>query len=89
MATKPEKVEAKAVYTLVIDEDRDNAMNIMYSVLFNNGLVPELLEWVKEEGLLIEYTSMQKEISDKQHELGWCKAPDCHHQDKDSQQGHE
>lgn len=80
MAIKP-----KAVYTLVIDEDRDNVMSVMSSHIFNNGLMPSLMEWLKDEGLEQEYLQLQKEISKKEHELGWCKAPDCGHPDADKQ----
>lgn len=90
MAEKPIKiVESKNVYTLLIDEDRDNALAVVHSVLYNNDLIPELMEFLKDEGMAETYIAMQKEISDKQHRLGWCKAPDCGHPDADKQNKHE
>lgn len=68
-----------AAYTLVIDKDRDAAMAIVFSFLHNNGHLPELHEWLRDEGLFEAYASLQKEKSAKQHELGWCEAPDCEH----------
>jgi hypothetical protein len=67
------------LFTLVIDEDRAEVLQMMYTAFADraevlHSLFPEDMERLAP--CLLELT---KEIGVKVHENGWCKAEDCSH----------
>lgn len=70
--TKP----TKTTYTLVIDEDRDAVLGWIMAFIENTE--PEMFaaKMIKE-GKAEVWIGMMEEIGDKNHEMDWCKDPDC------------
>ncbi len=66
----------QTTYTLVIDEDRDTALTIMFNYLESCGL-HDLMHVLQDDGLAGVFTELISVKSDKSHLLDWCKDPDC------------
>lgn len=65
------------LFLLLIDEERAELMQVMFTCLYHQWEdfcehVPDRAEVLRP--VLKEYL---KEFSNKMHEVGWCKDPDC------------
>jgi len=70
------KTESK-YFNLVIDEDRAEIIQIMMTVFSDE--YPQFVRQEREtaERLYPALINMAEEWSEKVHEIGWCKDPDC------------
>jgi len=67
----------KETYTLKVDQAMDDVLTILTSCIFNNGLLPELVAWLKQDGRYDDWVRLMEQKSEGQHKFGWCKAEDC------------
>ena len=76
-----EKNKSELIYHLVIDENRAHVLSLLLngymSILPDDEGMKILLQNFKEEGLVDDFQDLLHEISEKEHELGWCKDPNC------------
>jgi len=61
-------------YVLVMDRDRDRAMNALLNALTDEQVF-ELEQYFSERS--IDFAGFVAEVSKKSHDLGWCEDPNC------------
>jgi hypothetical protein len=65
------------IIPILFDEDRIELMQIMFTVFHREWNDFKHAEPERADALYPALMSLIKEVSDKMHEQGWCKDPNC------------
>lgn len=66
-------------YVLVMDEKRNDILSLMYNVLAQIPVAKLTFNFALERYKIphADVEAFTNEWTNKEHELGWCKDPDC------------
>jgi hypothetical protein len=70
---------SKQAFVLAIDEDRCEALQVMMTCILRDWFGYASAHPNRAQVMLPVFMAFAKEIAEKQHELGWCKDPNCEH----------
>lgn len=73
----PKQTNQSPFFNFVVDEERAELMQIMFSIMAQEWEGFAKVHPDRAVKLNPHIKDMVGEFSEKIHELGWCKAPDC------------
>lgn len=71
--------ESKVAFTMIVDEDRCEMLQVMCSALMKDFLQFSIAHPDRVESVARSMKSFVGEFAEKQHEMGWCKSKECNH----------
>lgn len=69
------KENKKETYNLIIDKGRDQLLNMFMQLGLRDTKFTA--DFLRDKGLIEEFSVFSKEIAEKNHLNGWCEDPEC------------